>query len=150
MNKRERLCYRRVKINENMCLKEELSLDDFSRITEDKIKEAYEKGEFDNLPGFGKPLPPDPLERIPEHLRMTYKVLQNAGYQPEDLNWRNEMKAMEEAIKKAVNPLEKEKLEKALEQKRLQSNQLLAKKRVQTNSSVFKQYRRKIEDKLFD
>ena len=29
---------------------------EFWRIADDKIKKAYEEGEFDNLPGFGKPL----------------------------------------------------------------------------------------------
>ena len=31
----------------------------FRSIAEEKIKEAIERGEFDNLSGFGKPLPPD-------------------------------------------------------------------------------------------
>jgi hypothetical protein len=54
-------------------------------IAEKKITEALEKGEFDDLPGRGRPLDlqEDPL--VPEDLRMAYRILRNAGYVPEEV-----------------------------------------------------------------
>ncbi|GAB6037822.1 DUF1992 domain-containing protein [Fundidesulfovibrio butyratiphilus] len=54
-------------------------------IAEQRILEAMEKGEFDNLPGKGKPLDLDDDANVPEDLRMAYKLLKNAGYAPEEL-----------------------------------------------------------------
>ena len=43
------------------------------------IREAMERGDFDNLPGKGKPLDLSDWENTPVHLRMSYSVLKNAG-----------------------------------------------------------------------
>ena len=46
-------------------------------IAEKRIAEAMDKGEFDNLPGRGKPLEIEDLSAVPEDLRMAYKILKN-------------------------------------------------------------------------
>lgn len=56
----------------------------FSRMAEQKIAEAMAKGEFDHLPGAGKPLVIEDLSHVPEELRMSYKLLKNAGILPEE------------------------------------------------------------------
>jgi hypothetical protein len=62
------------------------------RIAEEKIREAVERGEFDHLPGAGKPLPDeDELALVPPELRMAYRVLKNAGYIPEEVRLRREI-----------------------------------------------------------
>jgi DnaJ-like protein len=49
-------------------------------IAERRIKEAIERGEFDDLPGAGQPLELDELDpAIPVELRMAYRILRNAG-----------------------------------------------------------------------
>ncbi|MED4663407.1 DUF1992 domain-containing protein, partial [Bacillus subtilis] len=49
---------------------------DFSHIvSEDKIKRAIKDGDFQNLPGMGKPLPKDDAAHLPESLRMGYRIL---------------------------------------------------------------------------
>ena len=50
----------------------------FARIAEAKILTGIERGEFDDLPGAGKPLEVEDLSRIPAHLRAGYKLLRNA------------------------------------------------------------------------
>lgn len=60
-------------------------MDIFRIMAEEKIKEAIRGGEFDHLPGAGKPLPPDDMEGVPEELRMGYRLLKNAGILPEEL-----------------------------------------------------------------
>jgi hypothetical protein len=62
------------------------------RIAEEKIREAAQRGEFDHLPGAGKPLPDeDDLALVPPELRMAYRVLKNAGYVPEEVRLRREI-----------------------------------------------------------
>ncbi|MED1202263.1 DUF1992 domain-containing protein [Heyndrickxia acidicola] len=121
---------------------------DFFRLSEERIKQAQENGEFDNLPGLGKPLPKDDLAGIPEELRMAYRLMRNAGYSPEEANLKQELMTIEDLIKHTKDETEKEGLKNQLTQKLLNYNQMLSKKRINTNSSVFKNYEQKIEKKF--
>jgi hypothetical protein len=53
-------------------------------VAEEKILEAQREGAFDNLPGSGRPLPPDDEADLPPELRMAYKILKNSGYLAEN------------------------------------------------------------------
>jgi len=57
----------------------------FELIAERKIAEAAAQGEFDELPGAGKPLDlaEDPL--VPEDQRMANRILRNAGFAPREV-----------------------------------------------------------------
>lgn len=56
----------------------------FDRIAERRIQEAMRAGEFDNLPGAGKPLKDlDGNPFVPDEMRAAYKVLANSGYAPD-------------------------------------------------------------------
>jgi hypothetical protein len=68
-----------------------ISMEIFAKIAEQKIREAIERGEFDNLEGRGKPLDLRDDSWIPEDLRMAYKILKNAGCLPEELELRKEV-----------------------------------------------------------
>jgi hypothetical protein len=122
---------------------------DFSMVvSEDRIKRAYKDGEFENLPGYGKPLQLDDLSAVPEELRMAYRLLKNSGYSPEENKLRQEVISIEDLIRKCENPEEKEKLNQQLGQKLLTYNKIMSKRGGKTNSSVFKNYERKIQKKL--
>jgi len=60
-------------------------------LAESKIRAALARGEFDGLPGHGRPLPVDGLSRVPTELRLGFKLLQNAGCLPPELEARNEV-----------------------------------------------------------
>ena len=60
-------------------------------LAESKIRAAMARGEFDKLPGEGRPLPPEDLSRVPPDLRMGYKLLRNAGCLPPELEARKEV-----------------------------------------------------------
>ncbi|RST57995.1 DUF1992 domain-containing protein [Siminovitchia terrae] len=122
----------------------------FFHISEDKIRKAYELGEFDNLPGKGKPLPPDKLEGIPDDLKMGYRLLQNAGFSPEEMDVKKELMTIEDLIRHSEDELETEELRKQLSEKLLKYNSMLAKKKIRTNSSIFKRYEHKIERKFLE
>jgi DnaJ family protein C protein 28 len=55
---------------------------DWEKWIDQQIREAQERGEFDNLPGKGKPLDltPNPYAREQE---LAFKILKDAGYAPE-------------------------------------------------------------------
>jgi len=75
-------------------------------IIERKIKEAQEKGEFDNLPGKGEPLKLEDDSGVPEDLRMAYKILKNADCLPPEIELKKEIRQMEDML--AGIPDEKE------------------------------------------
>ena len=70
----------------------------FDLIAEQRIAEAMERGEFDDLPGAGEPLAlhDDPL--IPEDLRLAYRVLKNAGFVPPELEAHKEIRLLEDLL----------------------------------------------------
>lgn len=94
-------------------------------IAEDKIKTAIKDGEFDYLPGKGKPQRIEDLSSIPVDLRMAYKVLKNSGYLPEEVELKKELVSLEELLQSCTDVDEKEKLNKKISQKQLKYNQLL-------------------------
>ncbi|OCA83105.1 hypothetical protein A8F94_18420 [Bacillus sp. FJAT-27225] len=123
-------------------------MDFFQIISEDRIKKAYENGEFENLPGFGKPLPKDDLVGVPEDLRMAYRIMKNAGYTEEETGLRREMSTIEGLIAHCTDDGERASLQKKLNQKMLRLNSLVSKRGGSTNSSKFKNYTEKVLKKL--
>lgn len=53
-------------------------------LVERRIEEAVARGEFDNLPGAGRPLDFDDDLLVPEDMRVANRILKNAGYVPPD------------------------------------------------------------------
>jgi hypothetical protein len=70
-------------------------------VAEERIAKAMEKGEFDDLPGKGKPLELEDDSRVPEDLRLAYKVLKNAGMSPPEVEGRKEIMRMEDLLANA-------------------------------------------------
>ena len=67
-------------------------MDPITLMAERRILEAMERGEFDDLPGKGKPLSledDDPM--VPAELRMAYRMLKNAGMLPPEVELRKEI-----------------------------------------------------------
>lgn len=67
-------------------------------IAEKRISEALEKGEFDNLPGAGKPLKLEDDSHIAPELRMAYKILKNANCVPEEISQCKEITTLTELL----------------------------------------------------
>jgi len=123
---------------------------DFSQsISEERIRKAIENGDFDHLPGYGKPLKLEDLSAIPEELRMAYTVLKNAGYSTEEHSIKQEMMSIESLLKACDDDDQRRDLQKKLNEKLLRFNSMLSKRRVNTNSCIFKNYEQKINKKLF-
>ncbi|RAU41405.1 DUF1992 domain-containing protein [Pseudocitrobacter sp. RIT415] len=58
------------------------------------IADAQRNGDFDNLPGQGKPLMLDDDSAVPEELRSGYRLLKNAGCLPPEVEQRKEALAL--------------------------------------------------------
>jgi len=64
-------------------------------IAEHRIREAQERGDFDDLPGTGVPLELDDDALVPEDLRVAYRILRNAGLLPPQLEPHREIREIE-------------------------------------------------------
>ena len=85
----------------------------FEKIVEARIKEAQRAGEFENLPGSGKPLPKEDMT-IPEDIRLAYKILKNADCIPPELETKKEIKNTQELLSGMEETSEKYKVLKKL------------------------------------
>ncbi|MCF6411274.1 DnaJ family domain-containing protein [Pseudalkalibacillus salsuginis] len=122
---------------------------DFSAgIAEEKIRAALQKGEFDNLPGKGKPLPKDDLAGVSDELRISYKILKNSGFIPPEVQLKKDMVTLEELIAVCRDDMERTELNKRLNEKIIRFNSLMEKRKI-SESSAFHSYRTKIDRKLY-
>jgi hypothetical protein len=87
------------------------------RNADEKIKEAITKGEFDNLPGKGKPLDLGAYFATPEHLRMGYSILKSAGIIPEEMELLKEIEGLKESLSSCTSRVEKRAIQKQLSEK---------------------------------
>lgn len=99
------------------------------KIAERRIQEAIENGEFDQLPGQGKPLNLEVDNQIPDEMRAAYKILRNAGILPEELDLRNTIAKLEQMLEKAESTAEEAPLKTQLAEKRLRYSMLMEKRR---------------------
>ncbi len=74
------------------------SLFNADAVAEERIQEAMRRGEFDNLPGAGRPLDLDEDPLVPAELRVANRILKNAGCVPPELIERREMAALEASL----------------------------------------------------
>ena len=93
------------------------------QIAERHIQQAEQRGEFDDLPGAGKPLVLDDDALIPEELRAGYRLLKNSGYLPPELQLNQEIKEVEQLLACVRDPGEHDKAERRLRVLRLRLNQ---------------------------
>ena len=84
-------------------------------VVEAKIREAIERGDFDNLPNKGKPLDLSGWLKTPEHLRMSHSILKNAGYSPSEVNAKKEMAGLRAMIEQESDSERKQRLLKQLD-----------------------------------
>jgi hypothetical protein len=97
----------------------------FGRIAEAKINDAMQQGEFDDLPGAGRPLVLEDLSRIPPHLRLGYKVLRNANVLPPEVELRREMYSLDRLIEATSDPEEVDELRRRRRESELRYSLLI-------------------------
>ncbi|MNI41822.1 hypothetical protein D3C73_960850 [compost metagenome] len=125
-----------------------------SWLAEQKIQEAMRNGEFADLPGHGKPLELEDLSGVPEDLRMSYKIMKNAGVLPEEVTLRAELTTLDGLLEACRNSgenasSERKALQTELSVKRMRLQELL-RERGLDGSNVFTEYGELIRQRLLN
>src|SRR5215475_14118586 len=75
----------------------------FQTDIDEKIKESIARGEFDNLPGKGKPLDLDAYFATPEHLRIGYSILKGAEIVPEEMELLKQIEGLKRSLESSTS-----------------------------------------------
>jgi len=89
----------------------------FQKNVDQKIEEAIARGDFDNLPGKGKPVDLDAYFATPEHLRMGYSILKNANIIPEEMELLRQIEDLKKSLDSSTNRTQKKALRQQLTEK---------------------------------
>ena len=79
----------------------------FEKIVEERIRRAFENGEFEDLVGLGEPLVLEDDSNVPEDLRLAYKILKNAECLPPEVELRKDIERTEDLIAAMPETVEK-------------------------------------------
>jgi hypothetical protein len=82
-------------------------MDIVDQIVERRIAEAMARGEFDELPGAGRPLELDDDSLVAPELRVAYRILKNAGYLPPEVQLLAEVRSAEQLLVQATKQEER-------------------------------------------
>ena len=97
----------------------------FEKIVETIIKEAQERGDFDNLKGKGKPIDLNAYFETPEDLRLAYSVLKNAGIASPEIELLQEISALKERLANTYEESQRSKIKKLISNKQIQFNLMM-------------------------
>jgi hypothetical protein len=114
-------------------------------IAEERIRKAMEGGEFNDLPGAGKPIYFEDETWIPEDLRLAYKILRNAGCIPPELELKNEIITLRDLIETIDDDREKIKRLRELNFKIMKFNMMRVKP---INLEQFPDYEQRLFEKV--
>ena len=98
---------------------------------EEQIRRAMAEGEFDNLPGKGKPLDLENYFQTPEELRMGYSMLKQSGFVPEEVQMLKDIEALRVQAESCADEAERQRLKRSIVEKSLAVRVLLEKNRRQ-------------------
>jgi hypothetical protein len=87
----------------------------FDKLVEQKIREAQEAGEFDDLEGEGRPVNLEAYFNTPEELRAGYALLKNAGVLPQEAVVLKELNETAARLEECRDEAERERLRRALQ-----------------------------------
>ncbi len=92
---------------------------------EEIIRNAMERGEFDNLAGAGKPIDLSAYFDTPEEMRLAYSVLKSADILPQEAELLKEVAKLVDAARDEKDLGKRARLLKAADQKRLEFNLMM-------------------------
>ena len=89
------------------------------------IQEAMARGEFDNLPGKGKPIDLSAYFDTPEAVRIAYSILKNADILPEEADLLTEIARLKEELDSCQEETRRRKIRKAIDNRLLKFNLMM-------------------------
>ncbi|MGA9997259.1 MAG: DUF1992 domain-containing protein [Pyrinomonadaceae bacterium] len=96
----------------------------YESMIEQMIREAMERGEFDNLKGEGEPVDLNTYFAAPEDWRIGFSLMKNAGVVPEEMELLKEVNAMKQELSVCKDEEERRKLKKRIDETMLKYNLL--------------------------
>ncbi len=106
----------------------------FDRIVEAMIKEAMERGEFDNLPGKGKPIDLTEYFETPEAVRLAYSVLKNAGMTAHEADLLKEIAELKQVLEAVLDEKKKQEITKQIRQKQIEFSLIMERQKRENGS----------------
>ncbi|HMB24524.1 MAG TPA: DUF1992 domain-containing protein [Anaerolineales bacterium] len=97
----------------------------FDRIVEAIIKDAMERGEFDNLPGKGKPIDLTEYFETPEEVRLAHSMLKNAGMTSREVDLLREIAELKQAQEAVLAEQKKQEIAKRVRERQIEFNLLM-------------------------
>lgn len=101
------------------------------KIVEEMVKKAQERGEFDNLPGKGKPVDLTEYFEMPEDVRVAQSVLKNAGMAPREVDLLKEIAGLRQVHASVVNEEKKQEIQKKIQEKQIEFSLMLERQKKQ-------------------
>ena len=101
----------------------------FDKIVEALIKEAQERGEFDNLPGKGKPIDLSTYFETPEDIRVAQSVLKNAGMTSPEVQLLKEIAELRQVHAALADARKKAEILKQIQDKQIEFNLMMERQR---------------------
>jgi hypothetical protein len=90
------------------------------RIAEALIQQAMERGEFDNLPGRGKPIDLTEYFETPEEVRMANSVLKSAGMTSREVDLLKEIAELKQVLNAVLDESKKQEIGQQIRQKQVE------------------------------
>ena len=95
------------------------------RLVEALIKEAQARGEFDNLPGKGKPIDLTAYFETPEEVRLAQSVLKNAEMASPEVTLLKEIAELRQILGAVSDETKKAETLKQIQQKQIEFNLMI-------------------------
>jgi len=103
----------------------------FDKLVESMIKDAQERGEFDNLPGKGKPIDLTAYFDTPEDVRMAQSVLKNAGMTSREVDLLKEIAELKQVLTMLADEKKKQEIQKEIEKRQIEFSLMMERQRRQ-------------------
>ncbi|MGZ9223366.1 MAG: DnaJ family domain-containing protein [Anaerolineales bacterium] len=106
----------------------------FDRIVEAIIRDALERGEFDNLPGKGRPIDLTEYFETPEDVRLAHSILKNAGMTSREVDLLKEIAELKQILAALLDEKKKPEIEKQIRQKQVELSLMLERQKRERKS----------------
>lgn len=103
----------------------------FEKTVEELIRQAQERGEFDNLPGRGKPIDLTAYFDTPEEVRVAQSVLKNAGFASREVELLKEIAELKQVMAGIMEEKKKQDIRRQIEQKQIEFSLMMERQRRQ-------------------
>ncbi len=101
----------------------------YEKAAEKIIREAMERGEFDDLPGKGKPIDLTAYFDTPEEVRLAYSILKNAGMVPREVELLKEIAELKQTESALVEERKRLEIRRQIEKKQIEFRLMLGRNR---------------------